>query len=111
MTNGDRQFEFVGQLLEFNLPQTHTVAVTPAGVSGNQQSVGFGIPFSPHNLPPSADGIHGKGGGVMICPNAYPSSVIADVINTIRNSTLQLGIDEIVNINLFWVAFGAPFAP
>ena len=47
----------------------------------------------------------------MIGPDAYPSRVIADVINTIRNSTLQLRIDEIVNINLFRVTFGAPFTP
>src|ERR1700739_451420 len=104
MANGDRQFEFIRQLLELNLPQSHTVPVTPTGVSRDQKTVGFGIPLLPHSLPPPANSVHCKARGVMICPDGHPSYVTIDVVNAVRHSTLQLWIDEVVGFNFFRVA-------
>src|SRR6266850_1876046 len=58
----------------------------------------------------AADGVNGKGGGVVIRSHADPASIVVDVINAVRHRAFQLGINEVMYIDLFGCAFGSPFA-
>jgi hypothetical protein len=62
-----------------------------------------------HRPPPSPDGIDGEAGGVVIGPDAYPSCVVGEIVDAIRNSAGKLGINEVVNVDEFGLAGGPRF--
>jgi hypothetical protein len=45
----------------------------------------------------------------VIGADADPSGVVGDIIDALRHGTLQLGIDEVVNVDEFRRALTAPF--
>lgn len=47
----------------------------------------------------------------MIDPRAYPSGVVGDVVDAIRNRSPEFGNDEVVHANRFGRTFRPPFAP
>ena len=51
----------------------------------------------------------GEGSGVVIRADADPSDIIAHVVDTVRHGALQLGIDEVVNVDEFWLSLATPF--
>src|SRR5271156_5816292 len=57
MADGDLDVEFIGQGLEFELPQAYARAIAAAAVCGDHQLPGLGIALTPHDLPPTADRI------------------------------------------------------
>jgi hypothetical protein len=52
MANRDLHPGLVGQLLQFQFPQTHSGPVTSAGISRDQQSHRLGVGLMPHRFPP-----------------------------------------------------------
>jgi hypothetical protein len=71
----------------------------------------FNVPtFLSHGLPPATDGVDREGGGVVIRSDADPADVVVvDVINAVWYRAFQLGINEVIHIDLFGPAFGSPF--
>src|SRR5262249_33197030 len=59
--------------------------------------------------PPATDRADGKSGRIVIGADAHPTNVVGDVIDAVRHSSLQLGINEVVNVNELRVAFGTQF--
>ena len=110
VANRDGELELIGQLLKLDFPETHTMSVAAATVSGDHQTFGFGMTLPSHRPPPSADRVDGKGGGVVIRSDADPADVVVDVIHAVWHRALQLGINEVMHIDLFGSAFGPPFA-
>ena len=45
----------------------------------------------------------------MIGADTDPSDIVGDVIDAVRHGTAQLGIDEVMNVDQFGLAFGTPF--
>src|SRR6476620_10317894 len=93
-----------------DFPQTDAIAVRSTAVSGHQQTFGFRITFLSHGLPPAANGVDRTGGGVVIRSDADPTGVVVDVINAVWHRAFQLGINEVMHIDLFGSTFGSPFA-
>ncbi len=101
VANRDGELELVCQLLKLDFPQTNTISVAAATVSRNHQAFGFGMTSLSHRPPPSADRVDGKGRGVVIGADADPSDIVGDVVDAVRHSTAQLGVDEIVDVDEF----------
>ena len=95
----DGQLEFVGQLLQLDLPQPHAIAVAAAAVGGDHQPLGVGIALLAHRPPPAADRVDGEAGGVVIDADADPADIVGDVVDAVRHGAAQLGIDEVVNVD------------
>src|SRR5689334_16921803 len=81
VANRNGEFELVGEFLQLQFPETYTVAVTPAAISSDQQSLGLGMPSFAHSAPPPTHSIDSEGSGIVIRPDTDPSSVVVDVVN------------------------------
>ena len=75
MANGYSQAEFVGQHLQFALPQAYSAAIAAPAVGSDQQTAGLRIADAAHALPPAADRIHGEAGGIVVDADTHPSGV------------------------------------
>ena len=93
----DGHSQFVGQLLEFDLPKANAGAVASAAVGGDRQGMGAQIAGASHDDPPGAYRIHGEGGGVVVDPDADPSFVVGDIVNAVGRGATKLGVDEVVD--------------
>src|SRR5215467_15234891 len=83
MANGYGEFEFVGQLLNLDPPQTYTVAVAAAAVRRDHQAFGFGVASLAHADPPSPYRIDREGRRIVIRADAYPSDVVGEIIDAV----------------------------
>src|SRR5262249_61156685 len=107
MANSYRYFELVCQFLQLNLPEAHTIAVAATAI-GRDQPLGFGMALLPHRRPPPANGVDSKCSRVVVGADA--SDIGMDVVDSIRHRTAQFRIDEVVNVDEFGLALGAPLA-
>ena len=57
---------FVGQLLQFELPQPHARSIGAAAIGGDQQPSGVGIAFAADCLPPARIAFDGERRGVVV---------------------------------------------
>src|ERR1700722_2567137 len=76
----DVNIQLASQLLQFELPQPHARSIAAAPVAGDRQALGRGIALAADVLPPAAEGLYGKRGGVMVQPNTDPTSVGGKVV-------------------------------
>src|SRR5450759_5330168 len=81
MTDGDLETGGGGQGGEFGLPQPGAVAVGSAAVGADQQLGGVRVQGRSDLLPPAADGVHRKRGGVVIGADRHPAGVGGDVVD------------------------------
>src|SRR6267142_3263228 len=58
-------------------------AFAGAGLGGDQQSGGVGIACLTDGLPPLADAIDGKGGGVMVNADTHPTRIGSKIIDPV----------------------------
>ena len=89
MTDGDGHAEFVGQRLQFALPQPHASAIAAATISSDQQAAGFGITRPPHGLPPAPDGVDREARGVVVDADTDPAGIAGDVVDAIRHGAAE----------------------
>lgn len=52
---------------------------------GDQQPGSLRVVPAAAHLPPAADGLHGKDGGVVIDPDVHPAGVAGDVVDPVRD--------------------------
>src|ERR1700747_213683 len=97
MANRYAQAEFVGQRLQFALPQAYPGAVAATAVGGNQQTTGLRIAGAAHALPPATDRIDGEAGGIVVDADTHPSGVAGDVIDAIRHGATKFGDQKVVH--------------
>src|SRR5687768_17363102 len=60
-------------------------------------------------LPPAAQRLHGKLGGVMINPHTHPAVVGRQVVHTIGNALAQVLVDKILAADLHRLPLAMPF--
>src|SRR5664279_2877840 len=101
MQDDDGQSQFVGELLEFELPKANAGAVASAAVGGDGQGMGLRVAGAPHDHPPGAYRIDGEGGSVVVDPDADPSFVVGDVVNAVGRGATEPGVDEVVDADRF----------
>ncbi len=98
----------VGQFLQGDLPQSATCAVAPAAVRSDEQLPRFGKAAAAHPLPPTANGVHGKGRRVVVDANAHPTLVVENVVDAVGNGLAQKGVAEVMHADLFRLALRTP---
>ena len=101
VTDGDRDIEFVGQLLQLQLPQPYPRAVAATTISGDQQAFDRGIALMAHRLPPAPDGVGCESRGVMVDADTDPAGVAGNVVDTIGHGSPEFGNDEVVDAHFF----------
>jgi len=62
-------------------------------------------------LPPLADRLHRESGRIVIDPDAHPTLILTQVVNTVRNGFAQLLVHKIMHLDLFGFAPRSPLAP
>src|ERR1700693_4252842 len=85
MANFQLQVQSVCQTLQGHFPQTATVTVAAAAVSGDHQFARTRTTLVAHVLVPTANAVGRKVSGVMIDPDADPAFVVGHIINPVRN--------------------------
>jgi hypothetical protein len=81
MVHGDGDPKFIGQHLQFPLPQAHAVAIAAATVGIDQKSLGGGIARCAEHVPPAPYARHRERGGVVADPEVDPSIIGGDVVD------------------------------
>ncbi len=100
MAYRDFQAERVGDsLLKLFLETPQAIAVTPAGVSQDQQFARLSIVLAAVSKPPLPDRIDGKLGRVGRNANMNESMVAAHIVHTIGSRLAQSILREIVRID------------
>ena len=107
MADGDRYPEFVGQDLQFPLPQAQTHAVAAAAIGGNQQPRRDRIAGSAELIPPASDALDGEHRCVVTDTEIDPSDIVSDVVDAIWHRLAEFGDDEVMHPNRLWLALGA----
>ncbi len=108
VADGDAQPGLVGQFLQGDLPQSATRTVAPAAVRSDEQLPRFGKAAAAHPLPPTANGVHGKGRRVVVDANAHPTLVVENVVDPVGNGLAQKGVAEVMHADLFRLALRTP---
>jgi hypothetical protein len=100
MAYRDFQTERVGEsVLKLFLEAPQAIAVTPAGISQNQQFARLTIMLPAVSKPPLTDGINSKLGGVGRNSDMNKSMIAAHIVHTIRSRFVQSILWEIVRID------------
>ncbi len=97
MVDLDPEPGLVGQRLQFTLPQTDARTIAAAAVGSDEQPCGTGVAGAAQFLPPAPDAVDGKGGGIMVDPDADPARIGGEIINAIRNRPAKLLDQEVVD--------------
>src|SRR5262249_47307714 len=98
VTDVQGDVQFVGQSLQGFLPQPITAAVAATSVRRDQQ---FARPWKTsraHFAPPAVDARACELGSVVIDPDAYPSFVGGQVVNSVWNRLAQLRVGKVVDV-------------
>jgi hypothetical protein len=89
---------FVGKALQFTFPETDAGAVAAAAIGRYGQGSSLGIAFLAEPLPPAANALDGKFGGIGIDPDIDPPLVIRAASDEIeRGRRIPLGIAAAMN--------------
>ena len=109
MTDRDRQAPFVGQDLEFDLPQADAIAVAAAAVGRDQNGRRSRVEGFADVRPPEPQRVHGETRRVETDPQNDQTLVLGDVENAVRGRATHVRVDEIIDVDLFRRVLRAPF--
>src|SRR5580700_3713409 len=109
MTDGDLDPKFVGQHLQFALPQAQTGAVAAATVSVDQQLLCTWITRSADLAPPAADARDGELSGVGADADIDEASIGGNVVYTIRHRLAEFGNGKVMHPDRLRLPFGPQF--
>ena len=82
--------------------------VTASSIGRDDQLFGLRVALTAHTEPPTPNGLHSKRRCVVVCTNAHPGLVSADVINPIRIGSAEFLVDEVVNFDFYRLPAGQP---
>src|SRR5580700_5648806 len=106
VVDADHEPGFVGQFLQFELPEAHTGTIRAAAVCSDRQFPCIGIALSSHAFEPAADRLHGELGGVAGDPDADESGVGGHIVHAIGHHLAELLVLEVVHVHALRIAFG-----
>ncbi len=109
VTDVQGNVQFVGQSLQGFLPQPITAAVAATSVRRDQQFAGPREPGRAHFVPPAVDARACELSSVVIDPDAHPSFIGGQVVDSVRNRLAQLWVGKVVDVHGFGLALGLPF--
>jgi len=110
MTHGDGEPGAVGELLQLPLPQAAPGAVAAAAIGSDGQVGRAAIYRATHLLPPTANGVHGEAGGVVINAHTDPAFVPTQIVDAVGDRFALFGDDEIVHAHSLRRPFRAPLS-
>ena len=96
------------QLLQRHFPQTAAAAVAATPVGHDQQLPGMRIMLGAHLVPPTADGLQGKPGGIVIHADTHPPLILTPIGHAVGNGLAQRLIHEIMHLDLFGLSPRSP---
>jgi len=111
VADGDRHPDFIGELLQFHLPEPHSGTVAATSIGNDEQSIGLGIDGLPHRLPPTPDACRGKSCGVVIHAHADPTCVVGQIVNAIGIGSTQFRDEKVMHSHWFRIPFRTQFPP
>ena len=85
MTDGNRDLQFIGQVLDLGFPQTQPGSIAAPSIGRNEKSLRLGLVFLPHPSPPTTNGLYRKLRRVMIYAYTHPAGIGSQVIHSIGN--------------------------
>ena len=109
--DADREARAVGESLEFQLPESSSIAIASATVSGDEQFRGIGVGLLAHVAPPPGDGLDGELWGVMVDAHADPCGVRREIVDAVGNRLAELLVDEVVHADGNGLTGRLPLAP
>jgi hypothetical protein len=109
---GDRHLKTRGvcQLLQLDRPPPGPGSMTAATVGGHQQAWGVGIERPSHHVPPAADALDGKSGGVMIRSNMHPTRLVRLVVDTLWSHVATCLARQVMTTDVRRISRGAELA-
>jgi hypothetical protein len=105
VAHGDRQAGVGGEGGQLGLRLPGAVAVGAAAAGADQQASSIGMQQFSSVVPPGSDGVDRERGGVVVGAHRHPSGVGAHVVHPIRVGLAQFPVDEVVDLDLFRLAF------
>lgn len=69
VAHGDRQLEFIRQVLQLVFSQTEPVSIAAATIGRDQQTLDLGLVATPFGAPPTSNGCHGELPRIVIRPD------------------------------------------
>ena len=97
--NGDCESEFIGELLQLDLPEAHARAVAAAAIGRDRQATGLRVALVTHRGPPGAYRIDRESRSIVVDPDADPAFVIGDVIDPVGRGAAERRVDEVMDPN------------
>ena len=76
------------------------MSIAAAPIGGDEQLPGVGIALAAHAKPPAPDRVHGERRRVMVRADAHPGFVGADVIYPVGIGAPEVGVHEVVHLDL-----------
>ena len=100
VVDGDNQAEFIGQLLQFDPPQSGSIPIGTPTVGLDQQAALARIQHPPQVQPPRSDRRDRKLSRIMRRADDDIAQVMADVIDTVGNSFALGQTQKVVDMHL-----------
>ena len=97
MVHAERQVRLIGELLQFDLPQTHARAIRAAAIGRDRQFFHVRIAFAAHAREPRADGLDRELRGITGDADADEASVGRHVVDAVRHDLAQVLVLEVVH--------------
>ena len=104
MTNRYDKTGFVGELLQFDLPESNSRPVAASSVSGNQKATRLRIRLPSHGNPPLADALHSKRCCVVVGSDIDPACITGLVVNPVGSHFPKFWNLKIIDADFFRVA-------
>ena len=105
VADADRDAQLVGQLLQLKLPQPGPITVAATAVGGDEDFTRRTVTLLAQVLPPAAQTVHRKLGGVGTDSHAHPCLVVSHIVDPVRGDPTQLAL-EVVSLHRLRIALG-----
>jgi hypothetical protein len=109
--DGDSEAGFVGEVLQFDLPQGQARTFAATAIGGNQQAFGGRVSGVAEGAPPATDAFDSEGGSVVVDAEIDPAGVGGDVVDPVGHCLAEFGDAKIVDADGLGIAFAAQLAP
>src|SRR5256885_4324280 len=108
----DRDPDFIGELLEFDLPQPIATGIAPPTIGRDEDRMGLRICSLAHMPPPAPDGFHRTLGRVVIDPHTDPTAIVRGVVHPVGTNLAPVLVRKIVGPDAFrlpeWLVVPSP---